>query len=503
VPQLTSFCFYTWIRKSFKCRISYILVRSLGNEVNDLISNGFLYFIVRVGNGVLAIATLSAFTRLLSPEEYGVYALGIAVATIASGVLFQWLNFAISRYYPPHPDDPSKVMGVVSLGFWVATAVAALVFIGLLPFLGVFGVESITGFVLFLITIYLGIYTLALQVANAESRPILYGQISWAKGGASLLAGCILIHYGVGERGALIGFLAGLMLAVVAFAPNLLFRLQLDSMDKRLAENMFRYSLPLAINNLATAAVDVADRFMIGKLLGVAKVAPYAVAYDLVQQSLGPMMNVLLLAAFPLIVQAFDSAQEETTRNRLHALGSNLLGLGLPVAAAVGFFAGDISEIILGKDYRQDAITIIPWLAAAIFIGAFKSFYLDVVFQLRSATKYLGYIAISMLSVNIVLNLILLPIHGAVAAAWATLAAFMVGALLSWVLGRSLFKLPNLGKDFLGSAVATTAMVVVLNLLPSSSGTIWLSFKISLAIITYALLAWALDVAGFRKLRKV
>ena len=108
-----------------------------------------------------------------------------------------------------------------------------------------------------------------------------------------------------------------------------------------------------------------------------------------------------------------------------------------------------------------------------------------------------------MVVVNIVLNLILLPIYGAVAAAWATLAAFMVGALSSWVLGRSLFKLPSLWKEFLGSAVATATMVVVLNLLPSSPGTIWLSFKISVALLTYAVLAWALDVAGFRRLFKV
>ena len=468
-----------------------------------MIRNGILYFIVRVGNGVFAIATLAVFTRLLSQEEYGVYALAMAAATIASGVLFQWLNVAISRFYPPHLDDPSKVMGVVSFGFWVATAVAALIFIGLFPFLGVLGVESITGIVLFLITIALGLYTLALQVANAESRPILYGQLSWVKGGGTLLAGFIFIHYGIGERGALLGYLAGLMLAVIVFAPALLSRLKLGSMDKRMAGNMFRYGLPLALNNLAIATVDVADRFMIGILLGVAQVAPYAIAYDLVQQSVGPMMNVLFLAAFPLIVQAFDSAQDEPTRNRLHALGSNLLGLGLPVAAAVGFFSGDIAEIILGNDYRQDASTIMPWLAAAIFIGAFKGFYLDVVFQLRNATKHQGYIAILMVVVNIVLNLILLPIYGAVAAAWATLAAFMVGALSSWVLGRSLFKLPSLWKDFLGSAVATATMVVLLNLLPSSQGTIWLSFKISVAILTYAVLAWALDVAGFRRLFKV
>jgi O-antigen/teichoic acid export membrane protein len=497
------FCFYTWMGQSHNSHISFKLGRSLGNEVCALIRNGILYFIVRVGNGVFAVATLAVFTRLLSQEEYGVYALGMAVTTIASGVLFQWLNVAISRFYPPHIEDPSKVMGVVSFGFWIAAAVAALIFIGLFPFLGEFGVESITWIILLLITIALGLYTLALQVANAESRPIIYGQLSWVKGGGTLLAGFIFIHYGIGEKGALLGYLAGLTLAVIVFAPVLLFRLRLGSVDNRMAEKMFRYGLPLAFNNLAIATVDVADRFMIGILLGVAQVAPYAIAYDLVQQSVGPMMNVLFLAAFPLIVQAFDSAQDEPTRNRLHALGSNLLGLGLPVTAAVGFFAGDITEIILSNDYRQDATTIMPWLAAAIFIGAFKSFYLDVVFQLRNATKCQGYIAILMVAVNIVLNLIFLPIYGAVAAAWSTLAAFMAGALSSWFLGRSLFTLPSLGKDFLRSAGATITMMVVLHHLPLSSGTIWLSFKILVAIITYTILAWALDVAGFRRLLKV
>lgn len=131
--------------QSHNSHISFKLVRSLGNEVCALIRNGILYFIVRIENGVFAIATLAVFTRLLSQEEYCVYALAMAAATIASGVLFQWLNVAISRFCPPHLDDPSKVIGVVSFGFWVSTAVTALIFIGLFPFLGVLGVESTTG----------------------------------------------------------------------------------------------------------------------------------------------------------------------------------------------------------------------------------------------------------------------------------------------------------------------------------------------------------------------
>ena len=483
--------------------ISFTLGYGCGNKVLTLSHHSVLYFAVRVGNGVFAIATLAVFTRLLTPEEYGMYALCMAVATFASGVFFQWLNVAISRFYPHHLDEPSKVMCVISYGFWIVTALAALIFIGFFPFLGVFGVEAITGFALLLITIALGRHTLALQVANAESRPKRYGLLSWAKGGGALLAGCIFIHYGGGERGALLGFWTGLVLALIAFAPNPLLRLKFDSVDKRLAENMFRYGLPLALNNLAIAAVDVSDRFMIGILLGVVQVAPYAVAYDLAQQTVGPMMNVLFLAAFPLIVQAFDSAQDEITRNRLHSLGCNLIAVGLPVAAGVSFFAYDISEIVFGNNFRQDATTVMPLLAAAIFIGAFKSYYLDVVFQLHNATKHQGYIAILMAAVNIILNLLLLPGYGIVAAAWATLAAFTVGALTSWVWGRSFYRLLSLGKDLWGSAVATATMLVVLYLLPSSSGIVWLSVKISVGIAIYAVIAWALDVAGFRRLLKV
>ena len=77
---------------------------------------------------------MALLSRLLSPAEYGVYVLGMAIATAASGVLFQWLNVSVGRFYLVHLDDPIKVMGVASLGFWVASAGAALLFIGVFLF---------------------------------------------------------------------------------------------------------------------------------------------------------------------------------------------------------------------------------------------------------------------------------------------------------------------------------------------------------------------------------
>ncbi len=66
-----------------------------------------------------------------------------------------------------------KVLEVAARTFWVATA-AALLFIGVLPFCDKLGVDHILVGILFLITVVLGRHTLALQVPNAESRPIRY-----------------------------------------------------------------------------------------------------------------------------------------------------------------------------------------------------------------------------------------------------------------------------------------------------------------------------------------
>ena len=458
---------------------------------------------MRTVNGIFAIATLAIYTRLLSPEEYGVYALGMAVATLASGILFEWLNVAVGRFYPIHLGDSDKIMGVAALGFWAAASVAALLFLGALLFHEVFSVEPALFGILLLITVALGRHTLALQVANAQSATFRYGGLSWTKSGGALLVGFILIHYGDGGRGALLGVLSGLVFAVTVFAPRPWMRIRVGNVDKSLSVELFRYGLPLTLSHLAIAVVDVADRFMIGILLGVAHVAPYAVAYDLVQQSVGSIMNVLFLAAFPMIVQVFKASEDEPARMRLLALGSSLVAVGLPAAVGLGILSSDISEIIFGNGYRQDAAAIIPWLAAAIFVGAIKSYFFDVVFHLRHATKYLAYIAILMAAVKIVLNLILLPHYGVISAAWATLAAFSVGGLASWVVGKSLFLLPALGSVFWRSAGASATMAIVLYLLPSSSEIIWLSAKLALGIVTYGVMALALDLAGCRSLLKV
>jgi O-antigen/teichoic acid export membrane protein len=278
--------------------------------------------------------------------------------------------------------------------------------------------------------------------------------------------------------------------------------MKLGTVDAHLSAEMFRYGLPLTLNFIAILIVGLADRFIIGNLLGAAHVAPYAVAYGLVQISVGPVMNVLFLAAFPLIVKVYEGEGDEPTRIHLRTLGNWLLGLGLPVVFGFGLLASDIAEITFGNAYSQDPGVVMPWLAAAIFVGTFKSYFLDVVFQLRRKTRHQGYIAILMVAINILLNLLLLPQNGVVAPAWATFAALLVGALASWHIVKSEFLLPDLDITFRHSAFASLIMGCVMYSLPSSPGIIWFLAKIVLGSFTYVTIAMALDIACFRRLLK-
>jgi O-antigen/teichoic acid export membrane protein len=194
----------------------------------------------------------------------------------------------------------------------------------------------------------------------------------------------------------------------------------------------------------------------------------------------------------------FDAKKYEAVNEHLHDLGVKLVSFGVPLAVGISILSGDIARILFGLEYQQGAAMLMPWLSAAIFVAVFKSYYLDVPFQLHNATKTQSYIAIVMAITNIVLNVILLPRYGVIAAAWSTLAAFIVGAFLSWAIGKCLFTMPNLKTSILKVSVPIIGMALVIFLMKPLLGIHWLIVKLALGSFTYLVLALLFDVANFR-----
>ena len=456
-----------------------------------------IYFIARIGNGLLAIATIVVLSRLLTPEQYGKYALSIAAATVVSSFSFQWLSVAIGRLYPQHFEQPADIMRAASRFFWQATLGVILLCLIALAFHTLLDIELIDVALIFLIAIALGRYTIGLQIANSQHAPMGYCLLSWTKLSAALIASVVFIYFDATEQGALLGFLFGLGLAIWVFEPHPKMGLSIGIVNAELSNDMLRFGLPLVLNFLAIVLLDFVDRFMIARLLGVAYVASYSIAYDFIQLTIGPFLNIFFLSAFPTIVYLFDAKKYEVVNEHLHELGEKLISFGVPLAIGICILSGDIARLLFGLEYQQEATTLMPWLSAAIFVAVFKSYYLDVVFQLHHATKYQGYIAAFMVAINMTLNFILLPSYGIVAAAWSTLAAFILGAVLSWVVGRKLFLLPSLSLVFCRCIFSCIGMGFVIYIITLLIGFNSILFKFFLVFLSYLALL-LMNAASFR-----
>jgi O-antigen/teichoic acid export membrane protein len=458
--------------------------------------HGILYFAARVGVGLFAMATLATLTRLLGPADYGVYALATTVATITAAILFQWLNVAAGRFYASYRDRPAVLLGATRIGF-ARAAVLAAVAGALLALIG-WPASAAMNVAVLIATLSIGRFNFLLQLANSRGAPMAFAVLSWVRALAGLAAAAVLVTLGGGPIGAVLGFAAGYLLAILA-QPRPFGAVQPEgSNDARaLSSKLLRYGLPLALTFVGTLAVDFADRFLIAGLLDMEAVGPYSAAYDLTNQVIGAITNVLFLSAFPAVVLAYEKSPESAERLLLK-LGRSFLLVALPAAVGFASLAADIAAVLLGPAFRADAIRVIPVLAGAVWIAGFKSFYLDLVFQLRQATRNQAYLAAGMMAMNVVLNVIFLRRFGTVAAAWATLAAFAAGALASHVIGRRYLRLPPLGRDAAKGALASTIMGLALWVVPSPGGIGSVAAKVALGLTVYSFAAWLLDLAEVR-----
>src|ERR1700761_3985125 len=59
------------------------------------------YLPVNIVQGVVGLLTIVVFTRILSPADYGTYALAFSVMSLAYTGLFTWLEAPMARFSAP------------------------------------------------------------------------------------------------------------------------------------------------------------------------------------------------------------------------------------------------------------------------------------------------------------------------------------------------------------------------------------------------------------------
>ena len=462
------------------------------------------YLPANIIQGVVGFLAIIVYTRLLSAEDFGRYALAFSIMTMAHVATFSWLEAAMARFWAAQRDGADMASHFASLYR------TAFIMIGLfLPMAGlaIWLWPMPEGFRLPIAVALLGVPVRCLTKL-AQERYRAAGEVRKA---ASLDIWNTLAGFGVGAAFALSGGgaaspLAGLLIAPLFALPFILpgelREARSGYLDRERLRNYAVYGYPIAASLGLALVLASTDRFLLALFMHEAAVGAYHAGYSIANRTLDVMFIWLGTAGTPALVMALERGGREQLAVAAREQASTLILIGLPAAVGVALVARPLSEFMIGEDLRDAAALVTPWVALSALLSGLTVYYFHQAFTLGRRTGWLlAAMSVPALA-NVALNIVLIPRFGVVGAAWATAASFAIGLVASWAIGRRILPLPLPWTTLIQCSLCAGVMALAVWFLPSIGGFPELMLDASVGAIVYSGCAFALNAGGVRDLAR-
>lgn len=288
------------------------------------------------------------------------------------------------------------------------------------------------------ISVFFTFFPTALRWSFHAFQKMEYDALVHIAGGILLLALCFITLY---LRKGLIG-LAVAHCSTSIFIFCLIFFLTAKKFTKPklgIDWGLWKYLIPTAIpmglvTILCTLRVNI-DTVMLSLLKGDAPVGWYNAGVKLVKV-LELIPSMFTLALFPVMVD-FYKTSSDSLRMVFRKSIEYMFLLAVPIAVGVTVLSHKIIFIIWGAEFSPavPALQILVWRAAIFFLSTVTCWCLYTINQ----QKIPMYISVSGIMINIVLNLVLIPVLSYIGTAITTVTTeFIMTALLFFFAFRSL-----------------------------------------------------------------
>lgn len=392
--------------------------------------------------GLINLLTISAYTRLLSPEIYGQYSFSLAFITLAMTICFQWLQFGLLRFYHGKNLEQKVLLSTILFAFTLLSFTILPIFISIIQLIQVDFTISILCYIYFL-SLILSFFNIHLQIPVANGWSLAYGIQSSIKSASGLILGVLFIYLGYGLNGLFMALIIAHLLPIAWSFSQYWKQISWRFIDKHLLKSLFVYGLPLSGTLMMNMMINNSDRIMLSWLKGNEYTGLYSAVYDLTNFSLIIIMMAVNLAIYPLIIKAYEDNEQDKTLSLLKQNAIILILISLPLLLVFLVFPHQLSDLLLGQQFRDVGTKIMPIIGISTFIWGIKAFYFDLPFLLAHKTLSLLIIGIMGMILNIILNYLLIPSYGIDGAAYATLITTIAVLLMTSIWSQIIFPLPR------------------------------------------------------------
>lgn len=408
-----------------------------------------------IGNYLLkGITFLSApiFTRLLTTEEYGDFGAYIAYESIFYIILGLALHSSITNAKYEYKEkldgyvSSLVLLSGISVGIWW---IIANVFYS--SYCSILGLDrTVMNILVFhclgsamfqLFNVYVGLSY------SVKSYLVLTGVNGLANMGLS-----IILILTIFRNDRLMGRILGSALPIIVIAGYIcyyFFKKCKPQVNKQYWKYALQYSLPIIPHGISQVILSSFDRIMIKGMVGATEAGLYSFA--------GTINSIIVVVSSsldkvwkPWFYEKMDAKEYSVIRK---SIAKYMLGFAIFIAMVI-MVIPELVRILGAKEYWGTTACVIP-----VVIGGYFAFIYTIpvyVEYFYKKTKYIALGSILAAVLNIVLNYLLIPRYGYIAAAYTTLLTYLLYYVFHCFLARKIH-----GSSLVSAAVFVSSSLIV------------------------------------------
>jgi O-antigen/teichoic acid export membrane protein len=249
--------------------------------------------------------------------------------------------------------------------------------------------------------------------------------------------------------------------------------------ESQILKDALKFGVPLVFAAVGFLLLNLSDRYIIKFLLGSAALAPYSLAYRV-----AGVLNMFFILPFtlglmPVAYKYFGSHDDKRFFSKLMTYSAFFFIWGF---IFLSLFSKEIVFLFAERPEYYGSYIIVPViLLSYVFSGMRLTASLGML--LTKNTKHIAWITLSAAILNIILNFILVPVFGIIAAAINTLVSFIIFYIITQKFSDKYYKIHFENYKLILMIIIGSILAGVIYFLPAMNTLFEIIIKLLLVIL--------------------
>ncbi|MCL1943627.1 MAG: oligosaccharide flippase family protein [Candidatus Azobacteroides sp.] len=403
----------------------------MANNKNVIIKDIFWYLIGNIAPLIVGLIKSPIYTRIFSTEDYGAYSLVFLIFSYLSIICYSWIVSCAWRFYYQYKQKNSLDILYSNLTF-LYLLFSFVIFIFSCVWIGTSGNMLVKKlifwcFLQFFTSEISGLFFIRPRL---EGKTFYYNMIQTVRAIGNF--GLLLLLTFVFDFGIEAFLISNIVFNVIIIAFIVIpdyFRMKLSPrlIYKKELIVLYKYGQIGIVINICTTLLVSSDRFIIQYFTGLSEVGIYNQNYNVAQISIAMLIQVFWATLNPYLLPVMEF-RPPNMKQQIYEFFKMYCHCFTPITLYFVLYAQNIAEIMLGEDFRI-GYSVILWTAVGEFVSGLCFLNISNL-KFKNELKILSGAFILALTVNIILNVILIPLLGYQIAAITTVAANLLLLLI-------------------------------------------------------------------------